>query len=88
MSSRPVQLRPSLHVRIETIEQERARDREAHALMADQVKEMYEVFDLTRKVFRWLNRAWVKISAAAIGVIGGLAALLTVIEKARQLLGH
>lgn len=88
MSSRPVQLRPSLHERISTIEQERAKDREAHAVMADQVKEMYEVFDLSRKIGRALNRASVKIGAACFGLLGAAAAVLTIIEKAGQLFHH
>jgi hypothetical protein len=61
---------------------------DGHDVMAGQVKEMYEVFDLTRKVFRGLNRASVKISALSLGLLGALATLLTIVEKGRQLLGH
>jgi len=61
---------------------------EAHekkiAPMVDQVGEMYE---LLRK---WRNINWfiVKLSAGATAGLGGLAVLLTIIDKAQQLTGH
>lgn len=72
-------LRPSLHQRMEKLEQ-RA---DGHDIMAAQVKEMYEVFDSTRRFFHVLNRLWVKLAAGALGLVGFLAAVLTIAEKVR-----
>jgi hypothetical protein len=82
MSSRPVQLRPSLHSRVEKLE---ARA-DTHDVMAGQVKEMFEVFNFWRRIGRALNRWSVKIGAIAMGLIATLAALLTIWEKAAALL--
>lgn len=79
-----VQLRPTIHQRVDVLE-EKAKN---HEKMAPQVAEMYEVFDLTRKVFSGLNRASVKIAAALAGLTGAGAAVLTIIDKVRVLFGH
>jgi hypothetical protein len=80
--------RLTLVQRIGTMEEERERDRAAHALMAEQVKEMYEVFDTAKKVLKAFNWLWVKIAAVLFGVVGTTAAVLTIVEKMSEMLGR
>lgn len=82
--TRVAQLRPTIHQRVNDLE-EKAK---VHEMIAPQVAEMYEVFDLTRKVFSGLNRVSVKIAAALAGLTGAGAAVLTIIDKVRVLFGH
>jgi hypothetical protein len=72
--------RATTHERLTALE-ERAK---THEQMAVQVKEMYELLT------RWRNINWffVKLAAIGGGGLGALAVLLTIMDKALQLLGH
>lgn len=61
---------------------------DAHDIVAKQVGEMYEVFDKGKTILGAMNWFWVKIVGGVFAALGGLAVLLTIVEKAGQLLGH
>lgn len=61
---------------------------DAHDVVAKQVGEMYEVFDKGKTILGAMNWFWVKIVGGAFAALGALAVILTIIEKAGQLLGH
>jgi hypothetical protein len=56
--------------------------------MVDQVTELYNAWTTGRKMLVRFNRIWVKLGAIAAGLLGAAAAILTIIEKVRVLLGH
>ena len=61
---------------------------DGHDVMAGQVKEMYDAFDTAKKVLGALNWLWVKVAVGCFGLVGALAAVLTIWEKLAAILGH
>lgn len=76
IASRP----PTQGERITALE-ERA---DAHDKIAGQVGEMYEVFSAIRG-FNWLA---VKIAGVVMGILGGIAVVLTIAANIAKLIGH
>ena len=61
---------------------------DAHDKIRDQVQEMHDFFTAAKRALQLANKLWVKLAGVGLGLLGGAAAALTVLEKVRALTGH
>jgi hypothetical protein len=77
-------LKPSLHDRVSRLET-RA---DGHDVMVTQFSEIYEAFTKAKTILGFFNWFWVKIVGGIFAALGGLAVVLTIVEKLGMLVGH
>lgn len=79
-----IRLRQTLHERVGRLE-DRA---DGHDKMVEQVSEMYSAFKNAKVIAGFFNRFWSKALGVMFALVGFLAALLTIWERAAALFGH
>ena len=79
-----VQMRRTVHQRLDRLE-ERA---DGHDAMREQLAEIYTAFKNAKMIAGFFNRMWAKAFGGLFALLGGVAVVLTIWEKASALLGH